>query len=383
MSTTLDRHTSVATDTTPSATRDAGATASTPPQRAEGTRPAVRASAPRVAVWDNARFLVMVLVVMGHLIESIRGTAAIDAIYGVIYAFHMPAFLLMAGVFASSDALTPKRLARTAQLLATWLVVEFAWVLIRLATGDTPFPSHFLVLPKWASWFLVSLFAMRVLLPYLALLRRPLVVSLVVALAVGMVPAIGQEFSVSRTLSLLPFFLLGWTIRQRGIDRRQWFLAPSLRLRLAAVGVLAAGAAAVLAVMATPNFTYEVFLMRRSYAAMQFSPLHGMVLRGTALAVAAAMSAALILLVPRRVRWFTRLGENSLYVYVLHIPILTALNAARVNRLIADTPLSAVVALAVSFVLVVLLSQPIVKRAFSWALEPTWLFRGVLEKRPA
>jgi fucose 4-O-acetylase-like acetyltransferase len=383
VSTTLDRRTTVATDPTRTAPAERPTTPSAPAQRGEGAPPAARSVVPRVAIWDNARFLVMVLVVLGHLIESIRGTQAIDAIYGVIYAFHMPAFLLMSGVFASSDALTPKRLARTAQLLATWLVVEFAWVLIRAVTGDTPFPSTFLVLPKWACWFLVSLFAMRVLLPYIALLRRPLVVSLVVALAVGMIPAIGQEFSVSRTLTLLPFFLLGWTIRQRGIDRRGWFQAPSLRIRIAAALVLAAGAAAVLAVMATPHFTYELFLLRRSYSAMHYGALHGLLLRGVALAIAAAMTVALVMLVPRRVRWFTRLGENSLYVYVLHIPILTAMNAGHLNTAIANTPLSAVVALAVSFVLVVALSQPLVKRAFSWALEPMWVFRGALEKRPA
>lgn len=383
MSTTLDRHTPVATDPARTANRGAASTASLPTQRGESAAPAARSVVPRVAIWDNAKFIVMVLVVLGHMTESFRGTQAVDAIYGVIYAFHMPAFLLMSGVFASSDALTPKRLARTAQLLATWLVVEFAWVLIRLATGETPFPSHFLVLPKWACWFLVSLFAMRVLLPYLALLRRPLVVSLVVALAVGMIPAVGQEFSVSRTLTLLPFFLLGWAIRQRGIDRRGWFQAPSLRIRIAAALVLAAGAAAVLGVMATPHFTYELFLMRRSYSAMHYGALHGVLLRGAALTIAAAMTVAFLMLVPRRVRWFTRLGENSLYVYVLHIPILTAMNAARVNKVIADTPLSAVVALAIAFVLVVLLSQPIVKRAFSWALEPMWLFRSALEKRPA
>jgi fucose 4-O-acetylase-like acetyltransferase len=325
----------------------------------------------------------MVLVVFGHLIESIRGTAAVDALYEIIYAFHMPAFLLMAGVFASSDRLSAKRLVGTAQLLATWLVVELAWALERAVTGHQPFPSTFLVMPKWGCWFLVSLFAMRVLLPYVALLPHPLILSTVVSLGVGLVPAIGQPYSMSRTFALLPFFLLGWAIRQRGIDRRAWFAAPSLRLRVAALLVLAASVAVVLLLLATPHYTSELLTWRSSYRAMHFSARHGLVLRAAALGVATAMTLALLLLVPRRTHWFTRLGGNTLYVYVLHIPIITAINGLHLNTRIAQVPLSTVVAFMVALGITLALSQPAVRRLAGWLLEPRWLFRRALERRPA
>jgi fucose 4-O-acetylase-like acetyltransferase len=382
VSTTLDRHAPVATDPIRQpAGRPATASIAT---RTDAPAPATRpAPAPRVALWDNARLIVMVLVVFGHLIESMRGTGAVDDLYGLIYAFHMPAFLLMAGVFASSDRLSPKRLAGTSQLLVTWLVVEFAWALIRTMTGHTPFPATFLVMPKWGCWFLVSLFAMRVLLPYVALLPHPLVLSCLAALGVGLIPSIGQEFSVSRTVTLLPFFLLGWAIRQRGLERRAWFSAPSVRLRLAAVAALAALAAAVLLIMAMPHFSWELFTWRRGYSAMHVGPLRGLALRAASLAIAAGMTFALLLLVPRRTRWFTRLGQNTLYVYVLHIPIITAVQGWHLDARIAHVPLSTVVALALAVGITLGLSQPLVKRLSSWALEPRWLFRRALERRPA
>ena len=40
-------------------------------------------------------------------------------------------------------------------------------------------------------------------------------------------------------------------------------------------------------------------------------------------------------------------------------------------------------AITIPLVLTLALSQPIVKRTFAWALEPQWLFRGALERRPA
>lgn len=385
MSTTLDRHLPVASDPVRTAVPRT-APPSPPPSegRAEGQPPApAPGTASRIAVWDNARLLVMVLVVFGHLIESIRGTTAVDDLYGLIYAFHMPAFLLMAGVFASSDRLSPKRLVGTAQLLVTWLVVEFAWALERAVTGHAPFPATFLVMPKWGCWFLVSLFAMRVLLPYVALLPHPLILSSLVALGVGLVPAIGQPYSMSRTLTLLPFFLLGWALRQRGLDRRQWFLAPSLRLRAGAVLVLAASAAAVLALMAMPHFSWELLTWRRGYSAMHYGAVRGLALRAATLGIAAAMTCAVLLLAPRRTRWFTRLGENTLYVYVLHIPIISAIQAAHLNTRMAATPLSTVVALAVAVGITLLLAQPVVKRLCGWLLEPRRLFRRALERRPA
>jgi fucose 4-O-acetylase-like acetyltransferase len=325
----------------------------------------------------------MVLVVFGHLIESVRGHGPLDALYTLLYAFHMPAFLLISGFFASADRLSPKRLVGTAQILVTWLVVEFAWVLIRAATGDTPFPSTFLVMPKWGCWFLVSLFTMRVLLPYVALLPHPLILSSVAALGVGLIPSIGQEFSVSRSVALLPFFLLGWTIRQRGLERRAWFRAPSLRLRAVAVLLVVAGGAAALALHGMPHFTSELFTWRRSYSAMHDGALHGIALRAAAGLVAAGMTAGVLLLVPRRTRWFSRLGENTLYVYVLHIPIIQAMQHWHLDARIRDLPLSGLVAFLVAAAMTLVLSQPLVKRLASWALEPRWLFRRALERQPA
>ena len=57
---------------------------------------------------------------------------------------------------------------------------------------------------------------MRILLPYIARLRHPLVFSILVALTAGLSPAIGVEFSASRTLCFLPFFVAAWLAKDRG-----------------------------------------------------------------------------------------------------------------------------------------------------------------------
>lgn len=368
----------------PASTRSTDAPAATRPTApARPTAAAAAATKERNPLWDNARLIIIGLVVFGHLIESMRGTAAVDVLYAAIYAFHMPAFMLISGFFASADRLSPKQLAGTAQLLATWLVVEFAWVAIRAMTGDAPFPQGFLVMPKWGAWFLLSLFAMRVLLPYLALLPHPLLVSVAVSLGGGLLLSVGPEFSVSRTLALLPFFVLGWAMRQREWHLRPWFLQPSPALRIAAAATLAAAVAAAALLVINPSFTWELLYWRRSYAAMQFGPLTGVALRGGMLVLAIAMTFALLVLTPRRQRWYTRLGENTLYVYLLHVPLVTAIRDWRIDDRIAQMPFSTGVALALAIAITLLLSLPIVKRCTHLALEPRWLFKRALAAQPS
>ncbi|WP_395966755.1 acyltransferase family protein, partial [Brevundimonas diminuta] len=69
------------------------------------TAPARPAAKPRIAVWDNARFLLIVLVVIGHAISTVRTDSQLGfALYAYIYLFHMPAMILLSGMFSRPDS---------------------------------------------------------------------------------------------------------------------------------------------------------------------------------------------------------------------------------------------------------------------------------------
>ena len=53
--------------------------------------------------WDNLRFLLISLVVLGHLWEIMGQAPYKDVVYRIIYSFHMPAFLFLSGMFAKSN----------------------------------------------------------------------------------------------------------------------------------------------------------------------------------------------------------------------------------------------------------------------------------------
>src|SRR5690606_16530799 len=129
-------------------------------------------------LWDNARFALIVLVVVGHAISTIRAdTGLAYGLYVYIYASHMPALIALSGIFAKADV-TPKIVKSTVQRLATWLVWEGLWAVVNFFFRGRVPGENFLFSPAWTRWFLVTLVTMRILLPYLSRLEHPLVVSI-------------------------------------------------------------------------------------------------------------------------------------------------------------------------------------------------------------
>ncbi|WP_125098146.1 acyltransferase family protein [Leucobacter chromiireducens] len=350
---------------------------------------------PRIALWDNARFVLIVLVVVGHTISTIRTDTALGfGLYAYIYLFHMPAMILLSGLFARPT--TDQKMVRsTLQLLATWGLWEGIWAVIRFAVeGRTP-GNSFLVSPAWTLWFLVTLITMRILLPFFARMKHPLIVSIVIALGAGLLPGLGTEFSAARTLTFLPFFIAGWLIRDRGWVDGEWFTAPSRALRAGAwslLGVVALGFVFAPGLRAT--WRIDRWLTWRDDYAWLFSKppvfpweptswgataLSGTLVTSVLLAVAAAMTFALLIVVPRGHGRITEWGTRTMAVYLLHGPIIYTLRETGAVEWIGASGwpgVLALVALGVAITLVLSagwvtrLSRPLISPNIDWILAP-------------
>ncbi|QBE48736.1 hypothetical protein EVS81_07755 [Leucobacter triazinivorans] len=357
--------------------------------------PSVRTAKPRIAVWDNARFLLIVLVVVGHAISTVRNDSQLGfALYAYIYLFHMPAMILLSGMFSRAES-SPKVLRSTIQLVLVWLTWEAIWAGIHFAVEEKTPGQNFLVSPAWTLWFLVTLATMRILLPYIAMLRWPLLTSILIALASGILPAIGTQFSASRTLAFLPFFVAGWLVRQRGWLEGQWFVRPSRGALVAAWAGLGALAAAFAATPGLREFwRIDRWLTWRDDYTWLFvnAPIGdwvpdqwGWVMLGGAavtaalMAVAAAMTLALLVVTPRRRSAMTVWGTRTLYVYLLHGPIIWVLReTGAIDRVGALGVPGVLIVVAFGIGLAILLSMAWVQKSFSAIVEPR--FDGLLRR---
>jgi fucose 4-O-acetylase-like acetyltransferase len=282
-------------------------------------RPAPAVS--REPYWDNVRFVAIALVVVGHAIEPMTDSTVMTALYVAIYAFHMPLFAFVSGRFASAGPAGPARHGKlVTQLVVPYLVFNVIWFAVRtVVEGDV---SLDLARPYQHLWFLVALVTWRLLLPVFAALRYPVTASVLVSVAAGYVGSVGVVFDSGKVFGMLPFFVLGWAVRERGLPG--WatgLVRDTTALRAAAAALLAVPAlAAYLLAGPVQDLGLRAWVrMAENYADIGFPQWWAGGVRLVLLAVAAVLMTAVLALVPRGAGRMTGWGGATMYVYMLHL----------------------------------------------------------------
>lgn len=256
--------------------------------------------------FDNLKFLLILCVVLGH------GLARLDvdngiAVYRIIFSFHMPLFLFISGWFGK---------------FSSKKVVELVWLYVLLQTVwfffDTYVMGEKTVLqystPSWSLWYLPALAFYTLVTPLYDVgeKKRPLVLAVTVALALlaGFDDNIGRAWTASRFFVFQPFYVAGYYGRrlERPIPRPKgiWWL------------VLAALFALSLRCIDAPGIIGKTFHGAYSYSELDYNPL----IRGWLMLAAAVwiylFMAVVKPLMPGKIPVISRLGTNTLPIYLLH-----------------------------------------------------------------
>ncbi|AXG76450.1 acyltransferase family protein [Streptomyces paludis] len=363
---------------------EAGTGTGTEPGTGTGTEPGTRSGsgtgtgtgAPartRDAFFDNAKYLAIVLVAVGHSWEPLRDDSrAVSALYIVVYSFHMPAFIVISGYFSRSFDLRPGQVRRLITGIAVpYVVFEIAYSLFHRWTDDDPDMEITLLDPWYLTWFLVALFIWRLTAPIWRLVRWPFPLAVAIAVLAVVSPDIGDDLDLQRVLQFLPFFVLGLLLRPehfRLVRRRE--------VRLAAVPVLAA--AVVFAYWAVTRMNMAWFFHRDSAQELGAPWWAGVLMTLALLCCSLVLTVCFLAWVPGRRTWFTPLGAGTLCGYLLHGFLAQSAStwdwygAGPVRE-----PAGAVLVSVLAAAAVTLLCTPPVRRVFRFALEPemAWAFR--------
>lgn len=333
----------------------------------------------RVPFWDNARFACIVLVVLGHASQRLTYDSDIAlGLYLLIYAFHMPAFAVISGYFSKSDPPNRRQMARiVTDILLPYVIFEGLWTLLKWIVEGRANPN--LTEPSWTLWFLLALGIFRLVLPYLALLRWPLLWTVVISIGAGYLPNIDSTFSLSRTLGLLPFFTLGWWLREHDIverlgllRRRPWWVL------VAATGlfVVAAWVAWFFVDDWRAMNLREWLFYDENYASIGGTQWWAGGVRLALMVVAVVLSTAFFALLPRGTHFWTHFGQYTMYVYLLHSFVLYPFRESGVLRDLDPTWLWLPIVIVASVLIALGLATRPVRRLFRPLVEPrpAWLF---------
>jgi len=290
----------------------------------------------------------------------------------------MPALALISGYFSKSGPPTRAQLTRlVTDILLPYVIFETLWTLVRWAVKGQADPNP--TTPSWTLWFLLALGVFRLLLPYLALLRAPLVWTLAVSLGVGFLPNIDDTFALMRALALLPFFTFGWWLREHDVVDRLRLLRRPWWTVAAAIAVLAA---AVVIAATAGDLWREVDLRRwlfydLPYAQLGVDAWWAAAVRLALIALAVVLSAAFFVLVPRTETWWTPFGRATMYVYLLHTFVLYPFRESGVLSALEPAGLWLPVVVAACVLVALALATAPVRRVFRPLVEPraAWLFR--------
>ncbi|MFC4049406.1 acyltransferase family protein [Actinomadura syzygii] len=338
---------------------------STGPSAGEAPRPRKE----RDPYFDNAKYFAILLVVAGHSLANLLNVPVAKGLYIFIYLFHMPLFIVITGYFSRNWTFAGGKARKLITNVGVpYVVFEFAYSIYDWLAGRNELEIS-LLNPYYLTWFLLALFMWRLSTPVWQQIRWPLAVAVGFAL-LSYMSDLGGTFDIHRVIGLLPFYVLGLTLKPVHFE----LLKKPVARPIGAV-VLLAGLGGTYLVM--DHMSRNWIFWKDAHFELGVGNFYGTLMRLAMFAAATVLVAAFLALVPRRRHWFTKLGAYTLYAYLLHGFVTRLLNFTGWWH--ADwmhtIPGVFVVICGALVVGTALCSKPVV-RTMSWALEPklTWVF---------
>lgn len=269
--------------------------------------------------FDNAKFILITLVVLAHAISPLKGYfKEVETLWTVINSLHMPCLIFISGYFAKSyikDGVVKTQ--RLVTYVVYYLASQIAVSLFEyFVLGDVKISKSFLW-PRSSLWYLACLCWWFLVLPYISRLKPPyvLMTAFICALIIGYDTKSGNIMSISRAVNHFPFFLIGYYFK------KDWlYKFRNIWTQIAAVLIIAG--IAIWTHLNLDMIPSRIITSNYNYYESQLQVLNTkptmFLNRLIFYIIAIVLCACFMLLVPRGKAFFTRWGSRTLQVYILH-----------------------------------------------------------------
>jgi len=232
----------------------------------------------------------------------------------------MPLFIFISGYFSKS--IKSQRKSDILHVLVPYLIIELIHFAFTKTSGLGEGKLN-PALPTYQNWYLLALFIWRLFVPYFNFFNRKAAITVVVllALGIGFISEFNGFLALYRSIFFMPFFVLGYYCT----DLKSIMNRFSKFKILFILGFLMS--MAVIFVLSYKNETISAKLL---YA---YLPIFGyehhlgfLFMRTFALISSFMICFSLLFLIPDKKTWFSKYGENTLYVFLFHMFIVWPVN---------------------------------------------------------
>ena len=276
----------------------------------------------RIYKFDNLKFLLILLVVIGHFCDLyINDYVVLKKIFIFVYAFHMPLFIFVTGLFQkkiSSYKEIPYK-----KILFYIGLMYFMKITIFLVSKKYNLGYNFEMFSGGeVYWYLGAIIIYNLLIPFINKINYVYLFcfSIIIGLFVGYDNSIGDYLYLSRAIVFFPFYLLGYFFR----NSREQILKLSSSLIIKIVSFLII----ILFLywcFKDIDYIYKyrmLFTGRNAYSLID-SFVCSYKHRLFTYFISFVVGSSIFCVVPnRKIKIISNLGKNTLQVYVLHCAIL-------------------------------------------------------------
>ncbi len=275
----------------------------------------------RIFLFDNIKFLAILLVVVGHGINFMTEFEEpfwfANYLYLTIYSFHMPVFLFISGLFLKPmNKETPFPKGKVISYILIGIILRVMMSILRLFLGMSP---AFSVLEIYDSltWYM---WAMAVFITLMWIFREHntkyfLLLSLIVGCMAGYDSNLGDMFALMRIFVFMPIFTLGYMLTPESVAS---FLSNKI-LRIVSVFVVIGFV--ILFFSNEDIYTYlrPMFTGRNGFGVLDEGYSFGCLYRLLCYAISVVFGTAVMALVPNRdLGIISKTGTKTLQIYFWH-----------------------------------------------------------------
>lgn len=334
----------------------------------------------RIYKFDNIKFLVILLVVVGHTIENfVDKSDMFKSLFIFIYSFHMPLFIFISGLFQKRfDDNNKLKINKIAYFLTLGFALKTIMYGINIYKGNSPKYNFFG--GSSIEWFLFVL-AMFMVTAYLCRKVNPAImlsVSFLISLVSGYFDFIDDTLYLSRYFVFLPMYLIGYYLTPQKVQK----LTDHIAVRISGIVVLITYFVLCFRKL---NLIYQLrrlFTGKNPFSTLPFENC-SFEHRLLCFCISAVLCIAVISIIPDiKIPILSNMGANTLAVYFLHNPILHLLRTTPLFAVMLNLgdPLYKIVMLTFGVLLGLVLSLNIFMKPFALLqklmnkLKPVWCY---------